>query len=519
MGNMAGPGRLRTAGDFEKGDLMKSYIVVLFLIARVASAQVALPGLPDDTAGYEDWLKLNVQPIPPVPGGDPHRGTKNVYINQTLETIAPNGQQQFPYPDGTIVVKEATRPNRDFIGLIAVMWKEAGSNPAFGDWRFEEYLRGAPDAEFHLAFEGGVCTGCHSGAAATDFVFTQLEPREVVKPAPVVRITPSPVQSPYRGKQMTFTLDIANGENVVGYQASVQFDTSALRAVETAYGDYLPGEVLFVPASAEGGSVTFAATAISGVSNGDGTLATLTFEVVEPQASTLSLFDVVLTDRAGQTSSPRLENGQITAAVQLFGDVNRDGIVNVLDLVQVANRFGQRGEHDADVNEDGVVNIVDLVKVAGEFGNEAAAPSVHPQALAMLAPADVQRWLLEARGLDLTDSTVQRGIRFLEQLAAALTPKDTALFPNYPNPFNPETWIPYSLAKDAEVLITIYDTKGTVVRRFDLGHQGAGYYTDRTRAAYWDGRNANGEPVASGVYLYQLWTGDFTATRRMVILK
>ena len=218
--------------------------------------------------------------------------------------------------------------------------------------------------------------------------------------------------------------------------------------------------------------MTFAATAISGVSNGDGTLATLTFEVVEPQASTLSLFDVVLTDRAGQTSSPRLENGQITAAVQLFGDVNRDGIVNVLDLVQVANRFGQRGEHDADVNEDGVVNIVDLVKVAGEFGNEAAAPSVHPQALAMLAPADVQRWLLEARGLDLTDSTVQRGIRFLEQLAAALTPKDTALFPNYPNPFNPETWIPYSLAKDAEVLITIYDTKGTVVRRFDLGHQG-----------------------------------------------
>ena len=135
----------------------------------------ALPGLPADTAGYEGWLKLNAQPIPPAPGGDPHRGTKNVYVNQTREVIAPNGQQQFPYPDGTIVVKEATRPGKDFIGLVAVMWKEAESNPDAGDWRFEEFLRNNPDAEFRLAFEGGVCTGCHSRAAATDFVFVTLE--------------------------------------------------------------------------------------------------------------------------------------------------------------------------------------------------------------------------------------------------------------------------------------------------------------------------------------------------------
>ena len=135
----------------------------------------ALPGLPDDTAGYNQWLKLNAEPIPPAEGGDPHRGTKNVYVNQTREVIAPNGKQQFPYPDGTIIVKEATRPGKDFIGLIAVMWKEAGSDPDVGDWRFEEFLRGAPDAEFRLAFEGGVCTGCHARAAATDFVFVTLE--------------------------------------------------------------------------------------------------------------------------------------------------------------------------------------------------------------------------------------------------------------------------------------------------------------------------------------------------------
>ena len=338
-------------------------------------------------------------------------------------------------------------------------------------------------------------------------------------PQVALRIIPSPVQSPYRGEEITFTLHIEGGENVAGYQASVQFDTSALRAVEIAYGDYLPEGAFFVPAFAEQGRVTFAATAIGGVSNGDGTLATLTFEVIEVKASTLSLFDVILTDSAGQTTLPRVEHGQVTAAAQLFGDVNRDGIVNILDLTRVASSFGQTGQNEADVNGDGVVNIVDLVKVAGALGNEAAAPSVQLQALVMLTPADVQGWLLEARGLDLTNSTVQRGIHFLEQLALALTPKETALFPNYPNPFNPETWIPYSLATDAEVQIAIYDTKGTVVRRFDLGHQGTGYYTDRARAAYWDGRNAAGESVASGVYFYQLRAGDFTATRRMVILK
>ena len=141
----------------------------------VPEPPAALPGLPADTAGYEGWLKLNAQPIPPAPGGDPHRGTKNVYVNQTREVITPNGEQKFPYPDGTIVVKEATRPGKDFIGLIAVMWKKAGSDPDAGDWRFEEFLRGAPDADFRLAFEGGVCIGCHSGAAATDFVFVTLE--------------------------------------------------------------------------------------------------------------------------------------------------------------------------------------------------------------------------------------------------------------------------------------------------------------------------------------------------------
>ena len=93
------------------------------------------------------------------------------------------------------------------------------------------------------------------------------------------------------------------------------------------------------------------------------------------------------------------------------------------------------------------------------------------------------------------------------------------LFANFPNPFNPETWIPYQLAKPSEVTITIYNMRGVVVRQLRLGHQAAGIYRSRSRAAYWDGKNETGESVASGVYFYTLTARDFTATRKMLIRK
>ena len=99
------------------------------------------------------------------------------------------------------------------------------------------------------------------------------------------------------------------------------------------------------------------------------------------------------------------------------------------------------------------------------------------------------------------------------------SPSETLLLSNYPNPFNPETWIPYHLADPGDVRITIYDMKGHVVKHLELGHQPAGFYTNRGRAAYWNGRNAVGEKVVSGVYFYTLTAGDFAATRKMLILK
>ena len=98
-------------------------------------------------------------------------------------------------------------------------------------------------------------------------------------------------------------------------------------------------------------------------------------------------------------------------------------------------------------------------------------------------------------------------------------PGETVLLANYPNPFNPETWIPYHLSHASDVEIVIYDVHGVVIRRLVLGHQPAGYYANRSRAAYWDGRNALGERVASGVYFYQLQTDEVSPMRKMVVVK
>ena len=123
---------------------------------------------------------------------------------------------------------------------------------------------------------------------------------------------------------------------------------------------------------------------------------------------------------------------------------------------------------------------------------------------------------------------MKRGFLVLEQLLISLTPKETELLANYPNPFNPETWIPYRLAEDAFVTLTIYDGNGRVVRTLNVGHRIASAYENRSKAIYWDGKNNLGGQVASGVYFYQLRVensrseteaGDYAATRKMVILK
>ncbi len=205
-------------------------------------------------------------------------------------------------------------------------------------------------------------------------------------------------------------------------------------------------------------------------------------------------------------------------------DVNKDGMTDILDLILVGQDFGKATSINArtDVNRDGKRNIADLVLVAQHLG-EPSGVSAAPSALALrnlkLDPAVIRTWIAQAQLESDGSLAFQQGIANLQQLLMLLTPENTALLANYPNPFNPETWIPYHLAESAEVTLRIYAIGGELVRTLDLGHQPAGRYQDRSQAAYWDGRNEMGESVASGVYFYTLTAGDFTATRKMLIRK
>ena len=212
------------------------------------------------------------------------------------------------------------------------------------------------------------------------------------------------------------------------------------------------------------------------------------------------------------------ETYPISANDVAYVDVNGDGVMDVDDLVVVAFHFGtatvRRADPNPDVNNDGVVNREDLLLVVEALEAQESTP-----AAPTLIADNLQRWIFEAKRRNYRDTALQSGIAVLEQLLTQFQPTETALLPNYPNPFNPETWIPYQLATDTNVTFTIYDLNGAAVRVLDLGHQPAGVYHARNRAAYWDGRNEQGERVASGVYFYTLSAGGFTATRRMLIRK
>ena len=168
----------------------------------------------------------------------------------------------------------------------------------------------------------------------------------------------------------------------------------------------------------------------------------------------------------------------------------------------------------------------DLTWVTAYLDTDNGAPSsselltlLDPATLEKLDPATLEAQLEILRAKSDGSLKYLRAIALLESVLAAMRPDKTQLLANYPNPFNPETWIPYHLANPSNVRITIYDARGTVVRQLDLGHQREGYYTNRSRAAYWDGRNAVGEPVATGIYFYQLEADNMSLLRKMLILK
>ena len=197
-------------------------------------------------------------------------------------------------------------------------------------------------------------------------------------------------------------------------------------------------------------------------------------------------------------------------------DVDSSGDVDINDLVAVVENFGSATPGRNDVDSDGDVDADDIRQVFNELLDTEAAAGA--PALTHTAKT-LQHYLQQtkARGVG---ANFQRGLAVLEELLEPfLIPDASSLLHNYPNPFNPETWFPYQLSKPADVTFSIYSVNGTLVRTLSLGYQAAGVYRSKSRAAYWDGRNAHGEPVASGIYFYSLTAGAFIATGKMLIRK
>ncbi len=331
----------------------------------------------------------------------------------------------------------------------------------------------------------------------------------------------------------TFTLDLSarNVIDLAGWQFDIAFDPAVLETVEVNEGDFLKeggGTTFFQKGTIDNttGKITKLSSARlseDGVT-GTGTLLSVTFTAKTPGQTQLTLENFQLAAITGEPIPISLPEILITIEGQLMtGDVNRDGQVSILDMVLVARQFGNTVPSDSavDVNGDGVINVLDLILVSQNMGesSEAAAPSLVGVNERELDPAIVRAWIAQAALEDDGSVVFQQGIAKLRELLSSLLPKETTLLPNYPNPFNPETWIPYQLSEPAEVTLRIYAINGELVRTLALGHTPAGIYESRTRAAYWDGKNEVGESVASGIYFYTLTAGDFTATRKLLIRK
>ena len=472
-----------------------------------------------------------------------------------------------------------------------------------------------------------------------------------------ISIDPATIESPVVGEQLTLNINIMGGANVAGYQVTVTFDSTALSNASIANGNYLPAGAFVAPLPATETSVGLGATAIGATSDGDGTLATVTFTVVEAKDSAIGLTNVLISDPAAAPIDVTVQGGMVTGpapempetpetptepqmpgetemppskpetpvepempeeAMIMFEMVLAPGLnmislplmpaepytarsfaeaVDATVVIRLDTGMQQFVGFTADQDGDGfsieggqgyIVNVPGggMVTFEGTAWNNAmedaaAAPGIELPSTtwAFVVSGDLLEteagvsYTVVTKNLrtgevvtrqissdhrefntvwaDLTrKSVIEAGDRLevmlfddmgnivsgpfthtvdVEDLRNAylslpltvgdVHPASTILAQNFPNPFNPETWIPYQLENSADVTLQIYDTSGGIVRTLDLGFKQQGFYMTRSTAAYWDGRNNMGEQVASGVYFYSLQTADFSATRKMLILK
>ena len=340
----------------------------------------------------------------------------------------------------------------------------------------------------------------------------------------------------------TFTLhlNIADVTNLAGWLCDIVFDPAALEAVEVIEGDFLKEDnasTFFLKSTIDNttGRITdLGAVRMrkNGVSD-TGKLVSIIFVAKGIGDTQVTITNLYAGSSDLITIPMHTPEYIITVEERVFQpwDVNQDGEVNIIDLMQVAQYLGEDASANpqSDVNKDGSIGILDLIVVAQHIveSTTSAPGKITNSSIDFTGAgvnnttlfATIRTWVKYAQAENDGSIAFHKGIANLQKLLNSMTPIKTELLPNYPNPFNPETWIPYQLVNPANVTLTIYDVNGNNVRNFVLGYQDAGIYKNRKRAVYWNGKNGMGEPVASGVYFYTLTAGDFTATRKILIRK
>jgi len=342
------------------------------------------------------------------------------------------------------------------------------------------------------------------------------------------------------GDTFTLNLNIADVTNLAGWLCDIVFDPAALEAVEVIEGDFLKeadASTFFLKSTIDNAagkinSLGAVRMSKSGVSD-TGKLVSVTFVAKRLGETQVTITNLYAGSSDLITIPMHTPEYIITVEERVFQpwDVNQDGEVNIFDLMQVAQYLGEDASVNpqSDVNEDGTIGILDLIVVAQHIDESTiSAPGKIANSSIDFANADlnntalsatIRTWITHAQVENDGSIAFNKGIANLQKLLNSMTSIKTDLLPNYPNPFNPETWIPYQLMIPVNVTLTIYDVNGNNVRNFALGYQDVGIYKNRRRAVYWDGKNSLGETVASGVYFYTLTAGTFTATKKMLIRK
>ncbi len=277
---------------------------------------------------------------------------------------------------------------------------------------------------------------------------------------------------------LTIDVVVQSVTELSSFSLTVSFDPDLLKLLKvkrTSFANWRPRQKIITDVDKwrptaidqEKGLITLAADSTrSGGVTGTGVIATLTFRAMAVGGVAIGLQDVAFTNAAGEDISPELRGSELLVTEFSVWDANEDGVIDISDFIKIQEERGAV----TDVNGDGVVDILDII--AASDG-------------AQTSPA-----LVESDGAG----------------------------PNYPNPFNPDTWIPYQLTRSADVVISIYSSTGQLVKTLNLGYKPAGRYATRAAAAYWDGKNEAGQRVASGIYYYRLSAGHFSAVRKMVVL-